>query len=223
MVLSVLIAGACVVGACSSKSSQDQKTSTPAAATATPVANTDDAATRAAGSAAAKLASVLLVDGDVPADIIVRQKQPKILHAQDTPGLETGGSGEFITLVTDDKNEFVTEIGVIPDSGGAEPLLEAFTPANYLSGLTFGAVDAASTDFNAAGAPPGARAFAYSGTVVSTTGQSQKVEGQVVAFVQGAVFVLINHGTYAPSTRTIDVGALATRISQRLAATPSLN
>jgi hypothetical protein len=184
----------------------------------TPTVDPDAIATRAAGSPGAALAAVLFVDGDLPADMHALPSQSKILQPRDAPGLIATASGASVTIVSDDKNEFVTEIGIIPDTDSPQALLDAFSLANYLTGFTGGASDAVGTALVLPAAPPGAKAFSYSGTVRSA-GQTHVVEGEAVAFAHGNVFVILAHGRYVSSTRAIDLGALAATIDGRLVST----
>lgn len=154
--------------------------------------------------------------------MVVRQNQSKIVQAKDVPGLTGMASGQFVTVVSGDKNEFVTESVIISPGGDATALLDAFSLRNYLAVLTGGAKDAKGSELAVTGAPSGARALSYSGTVTAG-GQTQAVTGEAVAFVHGKVFVVVAHGKYAPSTRSIDVSSLATAIDHRLASSEALN
>jgi hypothetical protein len=188
----------------------------------TVIADPNALATQAAESPAARLSSALFVESDFPADMSVRQNQTKVLSPNDVPGLNTSASGQFATVVSQDKNEFVNEIAVVPDASDPQALLDAFNLSNYLAGFTGGAKDATGAALTPTAAPFGSKAYSYSGSV-SAAGQLQQVEGQSVAFVHGSVFVVVIHGRYTPSSRAIDVAALATNIDKRLDAITGLN
>lgn len=211
------LALAAFFAACGSTSQSTSPTSTEIAGSSSPGATSapdqNALATQAAGSPAATLAPLISVSGDLPADMHLIPIQTNILQPLDMPGLAATGSGVSITSASSDQTEFVTEVAIVPDKGGVQPLLDAFTLANYLKGFTGGATDAAGAPLALAAAPSGSKAWSYSGTLPP----GRRVNGQAVAFTQGNAFVVITHGTYAPSTRVIDLGALAALIDRRLA------
>ena len=153
---------------------------------------------------------------DLPADLALQPPQVQLVHPGELPGLQSTASGETKTAASADNNEFVTVIGVLPDDGNAQSMLDAFTLDNYLPNVTGDAEDAQGSPLTVPGAPDGAKAFSYSGSP-SGTNAPQHVDGEVVAFVQSGAFVVVNHGRFAPSTRTVDIGQLASKIAQRLA------
>jgi hypothetical protein len=168
-------------------------------------------------------ASTLLDSADFPQGLKVRQEQAKVLVANDVPGL--GGTAEayFLTLASDDGNEFVNGIAVVPESAtAATALLDQFTSANYAAGLTGGAADATVTLRSGPDEPAGSKRLDYSGTV-PIAGQEQRVTGTAVAFVHGRTFVVIIHGTYGASDNAIDPGRVAAAVDTRLAGLPEAN
>src|SRR5437879_4477688 len=68
-------------------------------------------------------------------------------------------------------------------------------------------------------APPGAKAPTCSGT---TNGRPkpQPVTAAAVAFVHGAVFVIVVHGPYAAAKYPVDAAALAATVNTRLDGIP---
>lgn len=190
-------------------------TSTPVSGALTPLPDETPEPTEPATVDGVDLSS-LAAQADFPADMTIRQNQAKPLQPLDVPGLTVAASGQFVTVVSEDKNEYVTESVVVPTNGDAEHLLDAFTLKNYLGGLTGRAADATGAALTMAKAPSGAKAFSFTGTV---SGVPQQVAGEAVAFVNGRAFVVVVHGRYGASARTIDVASLATTIASRLDST----
>jgi hypothetical protein len=180
-------------------------------------AATSEASPQAADAALAEAAAAAqLTTADISPDFSQRQDAVRRVDRRDAPGLTSGASGRFVTLVSPDEQEFVNQLTVIPDDpGGVAAMLEAFNPANYLGGLTAGDPGATAEPLTLDGAPEGARALSYRG--IDDTGLTpQQVEGEVVAFGEGRVFVVIVHGRFAPSTYQIDLGPLASIVEGRL-------
>ena len=125
-------------------------------------------------------------------------------------------------LASADKNEFINQLVVVPDDGGAAGLLDAFTSDNYLGGLAPGANDAKASLTALPGAPAGAKVLTFSGTENADI-NPQPINGEAVAFVHGPVFVIVIHGTYQPPKYPVDAAALATTVSARLDAIPEAN
>lgn len=210
-----VLAGASLLAAACNDSSDPEPTRAPATAAASPTAiNTPDAE-----SVATRILPALLQLADVPPDFRQAQNSVRVLAATDAPGLSVPGTGIFVTLVSPDGEEFVNQLIVVPADGDAGALLEAFTPEAYLPGLTAGDIAATAEEVKPRGAPADAKALSYRGT--DNTGVEPKpVEGTVIAFVRGDTFAAIVHGRFAPSTRTIDIGALASTLASRLEALP---
>jgi hypothetical protein len=213
----VILLAACG-GSTGGKTTTPIATGTQTLAVATP---TEDAtlATRVADSPAAKLGPTVLSPADFPPDLSQGQ-QARIVAAGVVPGLASEASGFFATVATASGDEFVYLIAIAADSDtGASAALHAFTPDNYLLGLTKGAPDAATIALDVSGAPLGSKGFSYSGTEpASVPGQAgQSIVGHALGFVRGSTYVLLIHGSYVPSARGIDVTKIAAAIDARLA------
>ena len=220
-----MLFGACG-GSSSSRTSTPTAAGTPAPAIATPTEDASALATRVASSTGAKLGPLLLNTADYPSDMPLQRQQSKFVGVRDVPGLKSEASGFFATVATGTGDEFVNLIVLSSDEKSASGALDALTPANYLSGLTTGARDAATTTLDVSAAPIGAKGFAYSGTVPGTVaGQTtgHSINGQTLAFVRGATYVLLVHGMYATSTRNIDLAKIAAAIDARLASGAGTN
>ena len=150
--------------------------------------------------------------------MVVRQNRSAILRTQDQPGLTVQASAQFIRVVSGDNNEFVAESVIIPRSGDASGLLDAFNLSNYLARFTGGAQDATGSALTLPGAPAGSKALSYSGTLTGGD-HPQAFTGESVAFLSGRMFVVVTHGKYAASTRSIDISLIATTLDRRLAST----
>jgi hypothetical protein len=195
----------------------------PTLAAAAPTEDAGALATRGANSPAAKLGPTVLNTADFPPDLSVQRQAAQIIAAGDVPGLTSEASGFFADLATASGDEFVDVIAVaVGSDAGASTTLDALTPNNYLSGLTAGAPDAATSPLDVSSAPPGSKGFNYSGTAPAAapgepTGGS--IAGQALGFVRGSTYVLVVHGMFAPSTRGIEVAKIAAAINTRLGAT----
>jgi len=164
---------------------------------------------------ATAIGPALYAEGDLPADLQALPGRTTMLHQTDVPGLTGPASSYSVMVASQDQNEFVTVAAVLPTDGDAAPLLDAVTADTYGKNLTGGAPDATAKVISIPGAPAGARALSYSATLPGS-GATHHVEGEALAFVHGKIFVLLVHGRYAASPRTIDLGALAARIDARL-------
>jgi hypothetical protein len=215
----VVLLAAC--GGSTGKTTTPIATGTLTPAVATPTEDTT-LATRVAGSPAAKLGPTLLSPGDFPPDLTVQGQQVQIVAANYVPGLASEASGFFATIATDSGDEFVNLIAIAADSDtAASAALDALTPDNYLPGLTAGAGDAATSPLDVSSAPPGSKGLSFSGTVPSSVpGETtrQSIAGQALGFVRASTYVLLVHGTFAPSARGIDLTKIAAAIDARLAA-----
>lgn len=226
----VALAGAALLAACGGGSSNGNGTTTaPTSRTmaspgsggvATQTAAAGTAATAAAGSAAGKLVPALLQSADVPSSIILRPEKTQVLQPGDVIGLTTAGSGVQQLGVSQDQKNFLTMIIVVPDSGGPQSMLAAFTLDQYVPSLTGKAADAAGADVAVPGSPAGTRAFTYSGTATSPAGVAMPLHGETLAFIQGNRFVVLNYGTYVVGAPVIDLGTIAGTVARRLAALP---
>lgn len=224
----VILLAACG-GSTGGKTTTPIATATPPLAVATPTEDaavatpTEDAAlaTRVAGSPAAKLGPTLLSTADYPPDLSVQRQGSQIVAAGDVPGLTSEASGFSASVATASGDEFVDLIVLaVGDETGASTVLDALTPGNYLSGLTGGAPDAATSPLDVSSAPLGSKGFSYSGTVpASVPGQAtgDRIDGQALGFVRGSTYVLLVHAMFAPSARGIDVTKIAAAIDARLA------
>jgi hypothetical protein len=217
--------GACGGGSSTPHAPTTKPASSPTTAAAsgsaaTQTAAAQSAATAAAGSPAAKFVPALLQTADVPSDIVLRPEKTQVLKPNDVIGLPTTGSGVQQLGVSQDQRNFLTLIVVVPDSGGPQPMLDAFTQQQYLPALTGNATDAKASDLGVPGAPAGARAFSYSGTATSPGGVAMPLHGETLAFIQGNVFVVINYGTYVADASLVDLGPMSATVAHRLAALP---
>ena len=213
-----LSAIAIVVAACGSSSKPDVTSTLPASAIPTAQATSTP---RDLGFVE-QLAPALLQPADVSPDWHVAQNQNKALDKRDVPGLHSGAEGAFTILASPDKNEFINELVVVPDDRDAGGLLAAFTSDNYLGALAPGANDAKASFTTLPGTPPGTKVLTFSGTV-NADSNPQSINGDAVAFVHGAVFVIVIHGTYQPPKYPIDPAALAKGVNTRLAGIPGAN
>lgn len=205
-----------MISGCGGGSSSKATPTAPAKTAVVAEPTIDATSTAAARRAASSLEPAMLQASDVPGDLKLQPPQVQLVHPGEIPGLGSTASGEAKTAASADGNEFVMVIAVLPDDGNADAMLQKFTQDTYLRNVTGGAEDAQGTPLMLDNAPEGAKAFSYSGTPTTSTG-SHHVEGEVVGFVQSGVFVVVNHGRYAASDRTIDVGQIATNIAKRLA------
>jgi hypothetical protein len=200
------------------------KTTTPSAPTLTVATPTEDAgalATRGANSPAAKLGPTVLSTADFPPDLAVQRQGSRIVSAGEVPGLTSEASGFFATIATASGDEFVNLVAVAFDSdAGASAALDALTPGNFLPQLAAAAPDSTASPLDVSSAPLGSKGFSYAGTVAaSAPGQAgRSLVGQALGFVRGSTYVLLIHGTFAPSTRGLDVAKVATAINARLTA-----
>ena len=206
-----------VIAACgSSKNSATPTTGAPTVApAATPTNAPAGSPTPVDHGLVAELNAALLQPSDVSPDWHVAQNQNKVLDQRDVPGLTSGAKGAFVTLASPDKNEYVSQIAVVPDDGATAGLLEAFNSANYLGGLSAGAQDAKATPQTLPDAPPGAKALVFSGTA-TTGGAPQALNGEAVAFVHGRVLVIVIHGSFQPPKYPLNGGELASTVDSRL-------
>ncbi len=223
VLLALIVLAAPSVVACGS-SKKSAPTST-LAASATPAAspspNATELATIAAGSPAAKLAPAMVNLADYPAGFDVKKQLSKLVAASDVPGLPSPGSAFFATSATPDGNEFVNLIAVVASSeADAAACLAAFVPDTYLPGLTNGAKNATSKPESAPGAPSGAKAFSYTGTVTATQNGNltqHEVTGTALAWMRGKTFVVVVGASYGIAPPTVDVMRIAAAIDGRLA------
>jgi hypothetical protein len=188
--------------------------------TPAPVSATQLAATEVAGSLITRLSGALLIPSDVPSNYGLLLNRAQLVDQTGLPGLDGSASAALVLLARSDTNDFVKQIAVAPpDRATLAKLLDAVTPANYLSGLVRDASDGTATPQTLPGAPAGAKALSFSGTV----SPGSHVTGTLVAFTHGPVFVVIAAGTYGNSAPAVDLVSIASAIDTRLAATPEAN
>jgi hypothetical protein len=178
--------------------------------------------TALAGSVATQIQSALLRSEDVPAALPRLASGVQFAPAAEFPGQSVLASVATARFGRDQQAEFVNVALIVPDSGGPGPLMQNFNPQTYLQGLTASAPDPTSAPIPLTGAPVGAQAFRYGGTLTAN-GVTETISGEVLAFVHGKVFVLLVHGTTIDATPGIDLASLAATVEARLVTLPVVN
>ena len=220
---SIWLAVACValgalLSACGGSSSSKKSPTARSSSAADAGTPSPDVRSGAAADVAAAIAPAMLQASDLPAGFDPQQSETKALTKSEVPGLSGGATGVFTTFTSAAGREYVTQIAVVPDNpADVAALADAVGSKQYIAGLTGGASDATATAIDAPGAPSGARAFSYSGTAATPTGP-QVLNGEIVGFEHGKVFVVVLQAAYGDATHDVDVGAISGAIDARLAA-----
>jgi hypothetical protein len=201
---------------CHGSATHSSNTSVSATSTApTEAATPQDPTTQASISLIEQLKPALLQASDVPAGLNPLNNHTAGLARLAIPGLTSGAGETFTSYGTSDGAEFLSELVIIPnDRTVLANLLGAFGNDEYKKAATGYAKDAQGSFVTFANAPSGSMALEYSGTSAT---RSQLLKGQAVSFVRGPAYVVLLHGWYGGPPHSIELGALANSIDQRLA------